>query len=283
MGSKASISTMDVRNPDQTLIDSTLSKFISQYLPGYVPGQAYTGELSAPMTDFENQGMGFLQQYLTESANPASKKLLNTAANELTSTMEGGYDPATSPFFKATRDAAMIEQQDARNKMNQSLGSRNKYFSSEALNEEQQLGTRTTNFLNTTLANMAEKERQNKLTAAGMTPSIQAAIDKQNVAPIAAATTFGSVPREVEQADLERQYQAFLNQRTEQGNVLSAASGAYSNQPMKTVATSAKPGFDWGSFLGMAAGAVVGNALVPGAGLMAGAALGSSLGGAASK
>ena len=285
MASKASISTMDVRNPDQKVIDSQLSSFISQYLPGFVPGADYGKDLSAPMTGFENQGMSFLQNYLTGASDTNANPMLGLAENELTKTFTGGYDPSTSPFFKATRDAAMVERQDALNTQNQGLGARGKFFSSEALRENQQLNTRTTNFLNQTLTGMAEKERMNRLNAVPMAMNLDSARTKADLSPIIAATTFGSIPREVEQQDLERQYQKFLNEREEKALPLTAARGAYSNMGLKTVATQAKPGFDWGSFLGqvgvMAAGAAltggIGAALAPAAGAVGGA--GGFLGG----
>lgn len=253
MASKASISTMDVRNSDQKVIDSQLSSFISKYLPGFVPGEEYSGQLSAPMSSLENQGMGFLQNYLTGASQTNANPMLGLAEDELTKTFTGGYDPSTSPFYKATRDAAMIERQDALNTQNQGLGARGKFFSSEALNENQQLNTRTTNFLQSTLAGMAEKERVNRLNAVPMAMNLDSARTKADISPIIAATTFGAIPREVEQQDLERQYQKFLNEREEKALPLTAARGAYSNMGLKTVATQAKPGFDWGSFLGTVA------------------------------
>ena len=252
-GGGVDISMLDARNPDQKAIDSSLSTFITKYLPEYTPGVPYGGKLSAPMSEFQNQGMGFLQNYLTQQSQPGANATTDNAASEINATMTGGYDPSTSPFYKATRDAAMVNQTTAQNQLNQGLGARGKFFSSEALNEGQQLQTNTTNFLNQTLTGMAEKERQNRLTAAGMAPQISAAQTRQAVAPIAAATTFGAIPQEMQQADLERQYQEFERQQTEKQNVLSAATGSFQGGNMKTVGTNptpAKPGFDWGSFLG---------------------------------
>jgi hypothetical protein len=253
MASGPSISLLDTRNSDQSAIDNSLSTFITKYLPGYVPGQPYSGQLSAPMDTYQNQGMQFLQKYLDQQGQPGATSVTDNAANEINTTLTGGYDPSTSPFFKATRDAAMVEKQSAQNRLNQGLGARGKYFSSEALNEGQQLETNTSNFLNQTLSGMAEKERQNRLTAAGMAPAISAAQNKAAMAPIAAATTFGAIPQEQQQADLERQYQEFQRQRNEQIGVLSAASGAYSKLG-KTPVIPAKPSFDWGSFLGQVGG-----------------------------
>jgi hypothetical protein len=257
MASGPSISLLDTRNPQQNAIDSSLSSFITQYLPQFVPGEPYTGQLSAPMDTYQNQGMTFLQNYLNQAMQPGANAVTDAAGKQITDTINGAYDPSTSPFYKATRDATMVEQQDAKNQLNQGLGARGKYFSSEALNENQQLGTRTTNFLNQTLTGLAEQERQNKLTAAGMAPAVSAAQTRQAMAPIAAATTFGAIPQELQQADLERQYQEFVRQRGEKALPLQAAEGAYSNQGMQTVVTQPKPTFDWGSFLGTVGSAAV--------------------------
>jgi len=257
----ANISLLDTRNPQQNAIDSSLSDFITTYLPQFKPGEPYTGQLSAPMDTFQNQGMSFLQKYLDQSQQPGANAVTDAAGKQITDTMNGAYDPSTSPFYKATRDAAKVEQQSALNQQNAQLGARGKFFSSEALNEGQQLNTNTTNFLNTTLTGMAEKERQNKLTAAGMAPAISAAQTRQSLAPIEAATTVGALPQQMQQADLERQYQEFQRQRQEKALPLTAATGAYSNQGMQTVANQDKPGFDWGSFLGTVGSAAVTAAL----------------------
>jgi hypothetical protein len=239
----SSITTMDNRSEGQKAQDS----WIAKYLPNFKPGEKYSGDLSAPMSTYENQGMGFLQQYLTD-AKTNGNPLLGLAGNELTKTFTGGYDPSTSEFYKATRDAAMTERQDALNVQNQGLGARGKFFSSEALNENQQLNTRTSNFLQQTLTGMAEKERQNRLNAVPMAVNLDKAQTAASLAPVAAATTFGALPRELEQQDLERQYQEYTRQRSEMSLPITKGAGP----GLTTVGTNNKaaPAFDWGSFLG---------------------------------
>lgn len=247
-----SIEMLDTRNDDQKAIDGAMSSWITQYLPNFKPGESYTGNLSAPMSGFEGQGMNFLQQFLTSKSGENPNPLLGLAGDELTKTFTGQYDPSTSPFYKATRDAAAVEQQTGQNKLNAQLGSRGKYFSSEALNQNQQLQTNTTNFLNQTLTGMAEKERQRRLDAVPMAESLDKSQTAASLAPVAAATTFGALPRQLEQEDYERQYQAWLNQRTEMAMPVSAARGSFQGGDFKTVGINQPQtqSFDWGSFLG---------------------------------
>jgi len=255
-GKGGKVEMIDTRTPEQKAVDKSSADWITKYTPSFAPGTPYSGKLSAGMNGFETAGMGFLQNYLTDASATNANPMLGLAENEITKTLTGDYDPSTSQFYKATRDAAMTERQDALNTQNQGLGARNKYFSSEALNEGQQLNTRTTNFLQQTLGAMSEKERMNRLNAVPMAQSLDKARTAAQIAPIAAATTFGAIPRELEQKDYERQYQAWLNQRTEMAMPIQAAKG-FNAGDFKTVGTNPAPTFNWGSFLGQIGSAAV--------------------------
>lgn len=249
-GAGPTLDFVDTRNSDQRKIDSNFSDFISKYLPGYVPGQAYTGKLSAPASPYENQGLNYLQKFLD---NPDPSGLMGNASNVLNKTLTGGYDPYTSPYYKSLRQGAQIEQGDAQNQLNAQLGARGKYFSSEALNENQQLQTRTTNYLQNILGQLAQTERQNQLSAVPQAADLN---NKVTLAPVAAASTFGALPRELEQKDLENAYQSFLNSRSELSSIPGLARGTFSGTSLKTLAdnsgsgSDSQPGFDWQSFLG---------------------------------
>lgn len=245
------VELLDTRSPEKRAVDSSLSSWITKYLPDFVPGQKYPGSLSAGMSPFEAQGLDFLQGYLNQ---PNQTPLLGEAQDEISKTLTGGYDPYTSPFYKSLRTGAMQEQQDAQNTLNAQLGSRNKFFSSEALKENRELGTRTTNFLDQILGTLSQQERQNRLDVIPQALAVDKAVTQAPIAKIAAGTTFGALPRQLEQADLEREYQAFLNQRGEQKLTVGAAQG-FDSPSMKTITTSSQPSFDWGKFLGDAASA----------------------------
>lgn len=248
------ISMLDTRNADQKAIDGAMSAFVTKYLPQFDPGKPYAGSLNAPMNTYQNQGMDFLQTFLDQSGQANSNPMLTMAGTELSKTLNGEYDPSTSDFYKTTRDAALVNQQTAQNQLNAGQGARGKFFSSEAMNENQQLQTNTTNFMNQTLAGLTEKERQNRLAAVPQAMALDKAGTAARIAPIAAATSFGAIPQQLDQAGLEREYNAWLNQRTEMAMPLQAATGAFQGGNSKTLTNTTQPAqsFDWGGFLGNA-------------------------------
>ncbi len=248
-GSGPSIDMLDTRNPDQMAVDHSLSSWITQYLPSFVPGKPYTGKYTAPMSGFEQQGLDKLGGYLN---SPGYTDLLTNSRSEINKTFNDEYNPYTSDFYKAARTSAMQERQDAQNQLNAELGGRGKFFSSEALNENQQLQTRTTNYLQNILAGLSQNERQNRLNVIPQAVSVNDAITKAPISQIAASQTYGALPRTLDQHDLEAQYNEFQRQRSELALPLGAAT-AFKGTAMKTVSdsgTSSQPGFDWAGLLG---------------------------------
>lgn len=240
---------LDLRNPDQKRVQAALADWITKYMGDFKPGEAYTGKMTAPMSGFETQGLQSLQRFMDQ---PDFTNLLSNAGNEVNKTLTGKYDPYTSDFYKAARDAAMIERGDARNRMNAELGSRGKYFSSEALREGKDMDTRTTNFLQQTLASLAENERQNRLKVLPYAESINKEMVDAPLKKVAASQTYGALPRTIEQADYERLYQDFLRKRQEQALPISAAAGFNTQSQMRTYANNTVPAeqFDPWGFLG---------------------------------
>lgn len=219
---------LDTRNPDAKRVQGTLADWITKYLPSYQPGEAYSGKRTAPMSGFENAGMGLLFQYL---ANP-SGELLGPAAEEVKKTLTNQYDPSTSPFYKSMRDTAMLERKDATDRLNREVGARGKYFSSERVRGQGDIEQRTGNFMQQVLAQMTEAERERKLQAVPQAKSITEAQDAVPLRKITAATSFGSLPRQIEDTDYERLYQDFVRQRQEKQGIVSAAGSFPAGSPL---------------------------------------------------
>jgi hypothetical protein len=66
---------------------------------------------------------------------------------------------------------------------------------------------------------------------------------------ITAATTFGALPRQLEQDDYERKYNEFKRQRSEMSMPVSAAQN-FQGGNMATVGVNPSPQFDTGAFMG---------------------------------
>lgn len=219
---KAEPISIDSRTPQRQQVDAFLANFLNTYGSQYQPGKAYTGDFTAPLGGIEKQGIDqFLNQYLNQgvSSNVTDvQKLLNQ-------TVTGGFDPGTSAYYQALRDASAYNRKQALNQTNADLGSRNKFFSSEAVAKTGDINAQTANALNLALADLANKERDRSLSAVAPALNLEDYLSKIPLQKATAATTIGAIPRQLEQSDLEARYQDFKRQQEELKGVVNAGSG----------------------------------------------------------
>ena len=225
-GKKVSSVTTDPRNDQRKQIDQFLANFISQYGGQYQPGKAYGKSLTAPASSFERQGLDqFLTQYL---GAPDMSAGLGDVQSLLGKTISGGFDPGTSEYYRALRDASAYNRTKAIDQTNADLGGRGKFFSSEAVNKYGDINAQTANALNLSMADLANKERERSMAAVQPAVGLEQYLTGRPLQKASAATTIGSLPRTLEQNDLESQYQDFLRQQKELGAVVGASSGVSS-------------------------------------------------------
>lgn len=230
MASNIPIEWLDFRNPDQKAVQGSLSSWITKFLPQYQPGEKYTGKLSAGMSDYESQGLGYLGNYLSQSGvTPA----LNNAQGYLSKVLGGGFNPQTSDYYKALKEEAMTNNQEALDETKRGNASRNKYFSSEALRSEGDVRTKTANYLNKVLGELGQFERGQQTSALPYVTGINEAVTQEPYKKALAATTIGALPRALEQSDLERQYQEFIRQKTQMAAIPNIATSFPSNLTMQ--------------------------------------------------
>lgn len=171
------------------------------------PGPTYTGDRVAPMSDLEAASQGWGQDYAT---SPASGESLQLAQDEIKKTLSGDYDPSTSPYYQAVKaEAEKNLTQTNKNIADQSTGGR-RYFSGARLKAQADASRDVNMNLNTTLAGLSEKERQNRLSAV----PVAAALDEQatNAAAKKAMNlqAIGALPRELQQALMDAAYQEWM-------------------------------------------------------------------------
>ena len=229
---------LDSRNPDTKRVQGVLADWITKYLPGFEPGKPYGGNLSASMSPYESTGMQYLSKYLQ---GPDYTGLLQQAGDEVSKTLSGNYDPSTSQFYKAARDTAAQNQTDAITQLNQGLGASGKFFSSERVRGMSDIGTKTTNYLNNILGQLSENERNRMLQVLPEARAINQDVMNAPIKKITAATTFGALPRELEQQNYERQYQEFVRQQQEKALPITAASAYPTNNPLSYQAYDQSP------------------------------------------
>lgn len=218
--------TFDPRNDQRKQVDQFLSDFVSKYGGQYQPGKAYDQPFTAPVSSFERQGLDqFLPQYLNA---PDVSGNLNDARTFLNKTITGGFDPGTSAYYQALRSTAQYNRGQAIKDTNADLGARGKFFSSEAVNKYGDINAQTTNSLNSSMAELADRERNRSMSAVPYATSLEDYISKIPLQKTAATQTYGSLPRLLEQNDLESMYQDFIRKQDEGKGAVNAGSGVSS-------------------------------------------------------
>lgn len=216
------------RPEEQSAVGKQLGSWLSQYLGKYEPGKKYEGELTAPMSAQERAGMDYLNQYL---GAPTTGPLYEAGKKELLGTLEGStYDPAKGLFYKGLRDTALLNEEDVINRQRRGAGYRGAIFQDTSLRDETRARTETGNYLNQLLGGLYEKERERKLSATDKALEYEKYGQAAPLAKVSAATTFGSLPRLIQQADYEAQYKDFLRKQQELAGVTGAAQSYYQTQ-----------------------------------------------------
>lgn len=226
--SKKSTVTQEPLIPDfQLETGKNLSALINRYLQQYQPGQEYTGDFVAGLSDAEKTGQSQLADLL---ASPDTGELYDASKRNVLDTLGGRYaDPSQSPFIRSMINLSKMNLQDEIDTSRRSAGARGTYFSKSAIQDEGRLRERTQNNLNSLVGQYIDNERNRQ------TNAVQQALNLEKygtldvpLSKIDAASTYGSLPRVVQQAQLEAQYQDFVRQQNEFGGVSGAAQGLYS-------------------------------------------------------
>lgn len=203
-----------------------LADYVSKYLSQYQPGKAYGGQFSAGMTGAESTGLDQLNNFL---AAPGLGEAFNVANQNVMDTAGGKYaDPNTSPFINSMVNLSRMNLQDSIDQSRRSAGSRGTYFTKSAIEGENRLRERANTGLDAVVGDFINQERGRSLTAA----NTALAFDKYKnmdipLSKIDASQSYGSLPRMLEQADLERQYGDFFRQQGELSGVPQAANSLF--------------------------------------------------------
>jgi hypothetical protein len=203
-----------------------LSKLSSS---GFIPGQEYGGQYTAPMGSQEMSTMDMLTKFLGGSP---TGDLFNQAKGQIGDTLSGKYmDPNTNPYIKAMSKLAGTNLEDQINASKAARGGRESYFHTQGIAEEGKLRGNTMDNLNALIGQVLESERSRQYGAA----PIAAEMDRyQNVtAPlqqISAGQQYGALPRMLAQNDLEGKYNEWKRARGEATIPLNLAQNLFGTQ-----------------------------------------------------
>ncbi len=192
----------------QTSEQKALEKQLYELLYGKATGDtpSYTGQMTAPASSYETQGLELLNKYLT--SQPSS--YYGLAGNELAKTMGGEYDPASSPFYQAMRTSQMANLEEAKKGLGSDLSARGLFYSPARTKGVTDLTEGVTNNLNLTLGQMAENERSRRLSSVPYAMQLGGIEENRPALMAQMAMELGSLPRELQRADLNAKYQDYL-------------------------------------------------------------------------
>ncbi len=162
--------------------------------------ETYKGEMVAGMSPYEQKSLGFLEEY----GKPSPVRGAATA--EIQKTLEGGYDPTSSPYYQAVKAEAARNLEGTQADISDMAAGGGRYWAGARLGEQREAGTDVTIGLNKFLGELAERERARKLQ---VLPFVQEA-EETPLRKSAAYQTLGALPREIDQARKEAIYQEWV-------------------------------------------------------------------------
>jgi hypothetical protein len=201
-------------------------------------GEAYTGDLVAGMSPYEQQGMDQLSAYLN-GGSLSSQPLWGQASNELSNTLGGdAYDPVGGTYYQSFRNAVLRELTDAKNRLAANTSASDAFFGGGRIASEGKLEEGAMNTLAQELGRLSENERMNRLNA--VTPATQMAqtLAAEPLSKAAAATQLGGLPRTIEQAQYDADYQEWLRQLADLGVPLDLYSSLLTYTPPTAIGPS---------------------------------------------
>ncbi len=201
--------------PGPTELTTPAQKQGRQYLADELKNKKvtpYGGRLSADRPEYEGNIPGLVDTYAGRGASP----LIQSAQDQLRKTIEGEYDPRTSPYYASYRDEAMRNFGDLQTAIKQSAQMGGGLKSSGRVKQEFRAGRDVGMDLNSVLGGLYEAERGRQL---GAIPQAQALTEYTEGAPLRTLQAImgaGGYQSSVEQADLDRMYQEFQRQQAEE-------------------------------------------------------------------
>jgi len=198
-------------------------------------GTPYPGQLSAGLSEYESTGLDQLGQYL-DSPSVTSDPLFGAARDELTQTLSGeGYDPIQGEYYQAYRENMMREMNEAKDRLASKTSARDQFYSGGRVAGEGELEETAIGGLRQELGRLYEAERERRLGAVPMATDFLQYGEQAPLTRIAASQQYGALPRELEQAGLDREQIEWIRQLTDLGLPLDVALGLSTYKPQVAV------------------------------------------------
>lgn len=201
----------DVREP--------LNNYLNQNIGKVTP---YQGEQVAPMSSQEQKSLGTLDQY----TGGADSSTYNAGKAQIEGTLNGKYDPTTSPYYQAVKAEAYRNLGDTQKGIADNAAGGGRYWSGARLQEQGRAGTDVANSLNTVMGDLANKERDRQMQMVPQAMSYGQYAEQAPLRQTEALQTYGALPRTINQATDQAAYEEWIRSNfTQPMQVAQLASG----------------------------------------------------------
>jgi len=223
LGSSSGQDTKSVSSSSETELTKQLKSWLSNQLSSL---SGYSGKLTADETAQEKQSTSLLQKYLDST----DSSLTAAAKKEYSDTLSGDrYDPASSGYYQAVKAEANKNLANTQKNIASQAAGGGSYWSGARLKAQSDAAEDTANSLNQTIYSLANQERQNRLSAASSASNLGQQETDTDLKKAAAAQTYGSLDRTLQQSGLDKLYSDYLNTQdygTNIANIIAALSGS---------------------------------------------------------
>lgn len=197
------------------------------------PGPAFEGLRVAPLTPLQQVGQERAAQFAGAPIPAAFGLAQSEFVRQLTP-----QDPANTMLFKAIQEGARRNLRQNIEEISDFSGGTGRAFSGARLEQESKAVEGATINLNQILGQIALEQERQRIDAAKQLPGIAERIAGFPLQQATAAQQFGAIPQQLEQAQLDAQFQEFLRRFvTEPQNVSNLANqfiGLGAPQPVTT-------------------------------------------------
>lgn len=197
---------------ETTLLEVPYYKKVATRLSDYFtnligqPGPKYKGEKVAPLTPRQQRGLNYLDIY-SASETP---EIINLAQGEIKKTLTDQYNPETSIYYKAFREAARRNLQETQKNIADLAAGAGRYWTGARLREQARAGIDVANALNQILGQLAENERQRRLGIVPTAVNVGRIIEALPATKAQTILSLGDIERQIQQAKLAEDYEEFL-------------------------------------------------------------------------
>lgn len=194
-------------------------------------GTEYQGPLVAALSEFEETGLAGLKDWLG-SELPTEGTLYKSAADEIQKTLSGeAYDPVHGEYYKAYRTQIMRELEEAKDRLAARASAGDKLFGGGRITTEGEMEESALGQMALTLGQLQERERERRLGAVGQALGLTQYEEAAPLARVAASQQYGALPRLIEQAEMDAEYQEWMRALNDMGIALDVATGLATYQP----------------------------------------------------